>query len=268
MRIYIVAARRAMERDPARWLYCLRDLSDPILTPGISCYARDPDDIATDCALVTDYDDGVTVRMFSDRPDLLSEAASDPAVRNGTRFCFFCGLPDGLRSADRITAGGHALRREDSRRTLERYGLFGAQTEYRPAARLPAGVSVRTARREDSGLLGSLDPGVWGAFPSLFRERKTGEPLWLAFRNGDAAGYLWAADAGYGFFDIVNVFVRPDLRGRGLGKALVGRFVSGARLRGRRAWYGYAASPASAALARAAGFEELYGECVSLYADN
>ncbi len=268
MRIGNSAMRRAMEADPVRWLYCLRDLGDPFLSAGISCYAADPDDPTADAALVTDYDEGVTVRLFTASAAVCEEAASDPAVGRGARFCFCGGLPEGFA----YRAGGFLLRPEEGRRTLERYGLYGVQEEYRRRAEVPQGFSVRTARGEDAGTVGALDPGIWGAFPSCRPATERGDLLWLAFRGGQdgnlLAGYLWATDAGRGFCEIVNVFVRPDLRGMGLGKALVGRFASDARLRGRRAYYGYAASPESALLARSAGFGQVFGETLSLYAEN
>ena len=267
MRIGNSAMRRAMEADPVRWLYCLRDLGDPILSAGISCYAADPDDPTADAALVTDYDEGVTVRLFTADAAVCGEAASDPAVCGGARFCFCGGMPEGFA----FRLGKLILHPEKGRRTLERYGLYGVQEEYRRRMEVPQGFSVRTARGEDADPIRSLDPGIWGAFPSCRPATERGDLLWLAFRStpdGDPiAGYLWASEAGRGFYEIVNVFVRPDLRGLGLGKALVGRFASDVRLMGRRAYYGYAASPESALLARSAGFGQVFGETLSLYAD-
>ena len=144
----ITAARRIMERDPERWLYPLLELRDPVLASGISCYVPSDGGAEGELAIVSDYDGGAAVRLYSDRLDLLEEAASDPAVGCGTRFCFCAGLPAELRDRDGFSAGAYRLYRDDARRTLERYGLFGVQ-QTRLRAPVPPGFVLSEAERGD-----------------------------------------------------------------------------------------------------------------------
>ena len=264
MRIGAAAAKRALRADPERWLYPLLELDTPFLAAGISCYAADGGNPADGFALIADYDEGVTARMYGVSTSLFEEAASDPAIGAGTRFCFFGELPPLLRGKDGFSAGGVPMRRGDSRRTLERHGLFGVRSARLPAP-LPAGCSIAEAEPGDFRVPALLT-APRGGIPAV--RTADGDRLWVASEGecGRPVGYLWATEAGPAFYDIVNIYVTPDARGRGIGKALAARYATEALVRGRRAYYGYAVSPESAALARSAGFRELWGETVSFFA--
>ena len=180
----------------------------------------------------------------------------------GTRFCFCAGLPDaGLPKS----AGGHRLTGRPGSRTLERYGLFGAHAGLL-CPDTPAGFAVRELREADRAAFPETEG--WRRLEEQLGNRAPGDRIWLAVENGDGTpeGYLWCAEAGRAWYDIVNLFVAPDMRRRGIGRALVSRYEEEARIRGRRPYYGWALSPESAALARSMGFRELYGETVSLWA--
>ena len=266
MRIENSVMRRAMAEDPERWLYPLNELEDPLLATGIACCCSDPLDPVRDAALIFDYSEGTVVRLFSDRDELFEEAAAHPAVGKGTRFCFCGGLPLRLRESREAEAGGHLLRRDDGRRTLERYGLFGFQSEPRRASPPPG----RTVEETDLAFLCS--PELDGLLPEGTDpgELGRGDRIWRAAGrwSGLFAGYLWAAQIGRGCLEIVNLPVRPGARGMGVGKALVSRFAEDSLRTGFRPYYGYAVSSASAALARSMGFRPIHGETVSFYAEN
>ena len=257
MRIGTAQALADMMRDPERWLYTLSDLADPIRRGGLSFYRT-----AGGMAVISDYDEETAVRLYGADPELLEEAASDPAVSPGTRFCFCAGLPEGKIPE---TAGGHRLTERAGSRTLERYGLFGA-----PAVPVradpPAGFAVRELREADRAAFPETEG--WRKLDKQLDSRAPGDRLWLAVENGNGtpAGYLWCAEAGRAWYDIVNLFVSPDMRRRGIGRALISRYAEEARIRGRRSYYGWALSPESAALARFMGFRNIYGETVSLWA--
>ena len=255
MRISRDEAYARMRTEPEKWLYTLLDLADPVRRGGLAFYRT-----AGGMAVVSDYDEETTVRLYGADPLLLEEAASDPAVGPGTRFCFCGGLPEG-KIPER--AGGHHLTVREDIRTLERYGLFGCP-QRRPASKVPDGIRIRAMREEDRLLF--PDTESWRRLDAGLESRGEGDRILLALReDGGAAGYLWSAEAGRGWRDIVNVFVSPDMRGRGIGKALAARYAEEALGEGRRPYYGYALSPESAALARALEFEEICGETVSLY---
>lgn len=264
MRLLQTDAIRAMERDPGRWLYVLLDLAHPVRRRGVSVYAADAESIADGCAVITDFAEGTTVRVYGSPSGFLEEALSDPAVRMGTRLCFCSGVPAGFSA--KIPAGGHRFRADPMGKSIDRWGLFACQTAHLRAFP-PAGCCIREAADGDLEELSELERSVWGAFPDEVREFGPSDRLWLACaEDGDLGGYLWATEAGRAYYDIVNVFVRDDLRGHGIGRALVSRYVSEATLRGRRAYYGYAVTRESARLARSLGFREIYGETVSFFA--
>ena len=257
-------AVRWMERDPGRWLYVLLDLAHPLRQKGVSVYAADDEDLAYECAVVTDYAEGVTVRFYGRSMGLLDEALSDPAVRMGTRLCFCGGVPVGF--SGKLTAGGHRFRADSVGRSLDRFGLYAFQEEHRRVSP-PDGWHIREADPADFEELTALERTDWGSFPDEIGEFGAHDRLWLACAaDGILGGYLWATEAGRAYYDIVNVFVRRDLRGIGLGKALVSRYAAEAMLRGRRAYYGYAVTRESAAIARSLGFREIYPETVSYFA--
>lgn len=263
MRIGAAEAYDEMRRDPERWLYILSDLADPIRWGGLFFYRT-----AGGMAVISDFDEETAVRLYGADRDLLEEAASDPAVGPGTRFCFCAGLPGGIVP---VTAGRHRLTDRDGCRTLERYGLFGA-----PASTIgadpPAGFELREMREADRASF--PDTADWRRLAEQLENRAPGDRIWLAvcggksYGSGDGipCGYLWCAEAGRAWYDIVNLFVSKDVRRRGIGKALVSRYAGEARIRGRLPYYGWALSPESAALARSMGFREIYGGTVSLWA--
>ena len=256
MRISRDEAYARMRTEPEKWLYTLLDLADPVRRSGLSFYRT-----AGGMAVVSDFDEETTVRLYGADPLLLEEAASDPAAGPGTRFCFCGGLPGGTVPE---RAGGRRLTRREEIRTLDRYGLFGCPRRCRRADP-PDGISVRAMREEDRLLF--PDAEAWRRLDEGLYGRGEGDRIWLALReDGAAAGYLWCTEAGRGWYDIVNVFVSPEARGCGIGKSLAARYAEEARREGRRPYYGYALSPESAALARSMEFEEIYGETVSLYA--
>ena len=266
MRIGPGEARRIFETDPERWLYVLAALDDPIRRSGVTVF-RAEDALA----VVSDYAEETTVRLFSPDPALLAETASDPALGGGGRFCFCAGLPDELRTlpdGGSARIGGLTLVRDDARRTIDRFGLFGT-SPLRIRTGLPEGFAVRQlAPKEEPDDLYLPDTPPWRAFADSLPDREPGDRI-LLVRNrssGRAAGYLWTAEAGPGYDDIVNIFVDPEYRRRGIGRALLSRFSEEAEAMGRKAYYGYALSRESALLARSMGFREIYGETVSLYA--
>ncbi len=264
MRISPCDAARAMERDPGRWLYVLLDLADPVRRRGVSIYAQSAETLADGCAVITDFAEGTTVRVYGGSSGFLEEALSDPAVRMGTRLCFCSGVPD--RFSAKSPTSGHRFRADPVGKSIDRWGLFACRTELLRVYP-PDGWRIREAEGADFEALSELERSVWGAFPDEVREFGASDRLWLACaEDGSFGGYLWATEAGRAYYDIVNVFVRGDLRGRGLGRALVSRYGSEAMLRGRRAYYGYAVTRESACLARSLGFREIYGETVSFFA--
>ncbi|MBO7403530.1 MAG: GNAT family N-acetyltransferase [Clostridia bacterium] len=257
-------AVRRMERDPGRWLYILLHLAHPLRQKGVTVYAPDTEDLAEECAVVTDFAEGVTVRFYGRSTGLLDEALSDPAVRMGARLCFCGGVPVGF--SGKLTAGGHRFRADPTGRSLDRFGLYAFQEDHRRASP-PDGWRMREAAAADFEELTALERSDWGSFPDEIGEFGDHDRLWLACAaDGAYGGYLWATEAGRAYYDIVNVFVRRDLRGIGLGKALVSRYAAEAMLRGRRAYYGYAVTRESACLARSLGFREIYPETVSYFA--
>ena len=50
MKLSHADARRAMERDPERWLYVLLDLAHPVRCRGVSIWAADPERL-DDCMM-------------------------------------------------------------------------------------------------------------------------------------------------------------------------------------------------------------------------
>lgn len=257
MRIGAAEAYDGMKRDPERWLYTLLDLADPLRREGLFFYRT-----AGGLAVICDYDEETAVRLYGADRELMEEAASDPAVGEGTRFCFCAGLPDGELPDH---AGGHRLTLREGVPTLERYGLFGSPRET-VRADPPAGFSVRELREGDRASFPETD--AWRRLEDGLVSRAPGDRIWLALDGGTGipCGYLWCAEAGRAWTDIVNLFVSPEARRRGIGRALVSRYASEARIRGRRPYYGYALSRGSAALARSMGFGEIHGKTVSLYA--
>lgn len=268
MRIEREEARRIMEKDPVRWLYILLDLDDPIRRDGLSVYRTEGG-----LAVVSDFAEETTVRLYAQDLLLLEEAASDPAVGEGTRFCFCAGLPEKIRdlpdgSSFDPGAGGVLLAREDGQRTIDRYGLFGTCRELNRAG-IPEGFDVRLFSAGDCpDASGFPDSAPWRAFVCSLDDREAGDRIWLARNrsNGEAAGYLWTAETGRAFDDIVNLFVGPEYRRRGIARSLLTLYAEDAEARGRGAYYGYALSPESAALARSMGFWVIWGETVSLFA--
>ncbi len=264
MRIAQSDAVCVMERDPGRWLYVLLDLAHPVRRRGVAVYARDAESMADECAVVTDYAEGTTVRFTGRSLSLLEEALSDPAVKMGTRLCFCSGVPVGF--SGKKAAGGHRFRADPTGRSIDRRGLYAFRTGHERVPP-PDGWRIREAVREDFEELTSLDREEWGPFPDEIGEFGEHDRLWLACAaDGALGGYLWATEAGRAYYDIVNVYVRPDLRGRTLGKALVGRYDEEALLRGRLAYYGYAVTRESAFLAQSLGFREIWAETVSFFA--
>ena len=263
MRIGFDAARRIMEADPVRWLYVLLDLDDPVRREGLSFYRTE-----SGLAVVSDFAEETTVRLYAPDFRLLGEAASDPAVGEGTRFCFCAGLPPELRDlpdGGSFSLDGMPLVRRDGMRTIDRYGLFGlCGTSARDG--MPEGFAARLfSRNESPDGSGLPDSNPWRAFASRLDDREPGDRIWLArdAATGEAAGYLWTAQTARDCDDIVNLFVSPEYRRRGIARALLSLYAKDARSRGRGAYYGYALSRESAALARSAGIRRIWGETVS-----
>lgn len=254
MRIGADEALSLFGADEERWLYVLSDLSDPVRRTGISVYRR-----GGGFAILSDFAEETTVRLYAADPELVREVSRDPLAGPGTRFCFCGGFPFG---GTPVRLGPLTLKKRDGVRTLERYGLFGSQEK--PCSADPPPGFFLTEDADPS----YPDTRPWRAFLAGMDERGPGDRIWIA-QNADglAAGYLWCAEAGDGWYDIVNLFVSPEYRRAGIGRALVSRFARESEKAGRRPYYGYALSAESAALAESAGFRKIYGKTVSLFAE-
>ena len=257
MRIRNETVFRALAGDPSRWLYVLSDLSDPVRSSGIRCYAASPENIPASLATVFDGEEECLISVWGSDPGPCGEAMSDPAVGEavsaGRRVLTAC-----YSSLEPPRVPGLVLSPSD-RQVLDRWGIFGEPM--RPLfPALPEHISVSRIGIDEARTFAGWDPAVWGRLPELASSIGDGDLFWLAREtdSGDPLGYLWAAEAGFGFCDIVNLYVRKDRRRRGTGTALAGRFAADLALSGIRAYYGVAASPESAELAKKLGFRPLF----------
>ena len=258
MRIPNALILRQMEKNLPRWLYPALDLADPLRATGITCYAANLSDPLKDLAMISDLDDATTVWAYTHNQGVIAEALADPAVTDGTIVHFCAGMPEDWLNADKFLCGEKILCRDTRTRTLDRYGLYSIRTGSQNFAPSPD-FAVRSMTRDDLPFLTALDSSEWSGMPSLLPDFADGDGMLLAFApDGRLAGYLWYTKAGARFYDIVNLFVHPGFRRRGVGKSLVLRYCTDARIHGRLAYYGYAASRESAMLAESLGFERLY----------
>lgn len=156
------------------------------------------------------------------------------------------------------TAAGLAAQRPLCKKDKSGYshqGVFGgAKTQ--PASP-NTDILVRHAAADDVARISALPVCEWGNLPVIIRFTKDLDSVLLAEQNGDIAGYLIYASSAPGYSDIVNVVTHPSKRGQGIGKALVGEFMTIAFANGCVPFYGEAKTAASAALARSMGFESL-----------
>lgn len=137
---------------------------------------------------------------------------------------------------------------------------------------------IRDARREDlpailaihnDAILNSLSIWQYEAAPLANREawladrRGAGFPVLVAELDGELAGYAsygaFRAGAGYDHTVENSVYVRKDLRGRGVARALMEALIAHARAAGRHVIVSAIGLPndASLALHRRFGFEDV-----------
>ena len=127
-----------------------------------------------------------------------------------------------------------------------------------PAISVPDNVSIGLAAGTEKAVYADYDDDLWDGLPSMIRYGNDTDMFFVLKENGEVCGYLMANNSYKNIYDIANVFVSENHRGKNFGTFLTVTFASFCYDNGLIPHYGTAVSEYSEAVALKSGFEEVY----------
>lgn len=101
-----------------------------------------------------------------------------------------------------------------------------------------------------------FDNEIWDGLQKMIDLGKESDLLTLIYWDGVLCGYLYATNLYEKYYDVSNVFVLPEYRGKGLGTYAAQFFMKYCFIKGFTPHYGTAVSAYSETVAKNAGFTE------------
>ena len=123
---------------------------------------------------------------------------------------------------------------------------------------VPDNVSIELVAETEKASYAEYDDDLWDGLPSLIQYGNDTDMFFVLKENGEVCGYWMANNSYKNIYDIANLFVLEQYRGKGFGTYLTVTFSNHCYHNNCIPHYGTAVSKYSEAVALQSGFEEVY----------
>lgn len=138
------------------------------------------------------------------------------------------------------------------------YGVFAQFSKSTlPEISVPENVSIELVTAAEKASYAAYDDDLWDGLPSMIKYGNDTDKLFILKENGVVCGYLMANNPYKNVYDIANLFVSEQYRGKNYGTFLTVSFANHCYTNGLIPHYGTAVSGYSEAVALKSGFEEV-----------